>query len=394
MATKAGVGISINRKPKLAIQEAYDEAKKAVGDSKINFAFLYSTIGYKQDSLISSFNEVVGSVPMCGCSTAGVLGNEKTDESNFAISMMLISSDEIRFQPVMKTGLKEDSFGVGSDIASSVNNILKDDSFAVIALGDGLTINFDRFLSGFEGTVKKKLPIFGGTAGDGWQWKQTYQYCNGEVISNGMVCVVISGKGRIATSVNHGCLPIGNERKVTKSEGNVIYEIDNKPVLDVLKEYAGNDVVDNWSKAVVSLSWGFESPNAMKDAYDQLIIRFMPGKDDEKKCVFLPAEVQEGCSIWMTRRDSEKIVKGIEKLGEEINRQLGGEKPKLVFHFDCAGRGECILSGDIKRKYIDTIRGLIGTNVPTVGFYSYGEIGPVNNINCFHNYTAVLLVIY
>jgi Uncharacterized protein conserved in bacteria len=109
--------------------------------------------------------------------------------------------------------------------------------------------------------------------------KRTYQYCNDRITSDGVACVLLSGTARLAWSVNHGCLPIGGERKVTRCSGNVIYEIDGKPVLDVLKEYLIGDEIDNWNKAVVNLCLGFKASEEMK-GYDEYLIRFMPAKDD------------------------------------------------------------------------------------------------------------------
>ena len=65
----------------------------------------------------------------------------------------------------------------------------------------------------------------------------TYQYCDDEVISDGISYALLSGEARTAWAISHGCIPIGGERIVTRSKGNVIYEIDGKPATEVLKEY-------------------------------------------------------------------------------------------------------------------------------------------------------------
>jgi len=96
---------------------------------------------------------------------------------------------------------------------------------ALFVLSDGLTFNFDRFLDGLEGELNLDhlLPLFGGAAADNWQLKQTYQYYNDNVISDGVSWALLSGNARIAWAVNHGCVSTGVEHKITRCEENIIY---------------------------------------------------------------------------------------------------------------------------------------------------------------------------
>jgi hypothetical protein len=108
----------------------------------------------------------------------------------------------------------------------------------------------------------------------------------------------------------------------------------------------------------------------------------------------IPTEVSEGTSVWVARRDYEKLSKGVERAAEEIKAQLGEEPAKLVFQFDCTARGKAFLREHQKLRLLEALRGRIGPNVPWLGFYTYGEIAPVGKHNCFHNLTVVLTAIY
>ena len=131
------------------------------------------------------------------------------------------------------------------------------------------------------------------------------------------------------------------------------------------------------------------------EGYDEYVIRgLLGGIDDTTGSVTIPAEVPEGTSIWMTRRDSEKLTKGVEQVAEEIKAQLGDNPARLVFQFDCAGRGKAILREQQKLQLLEMLRQQIGPEVPWLGFYTYGEISPIGEHNYFHNYTLVLTVIY
>jgi hypothetical protein len=183
--------------------------------------------------------------------------------------------------------------------------------------------------------------------------------------------------------------------KVTRCEGNIIYEIDGKPALEVLKDYvtvAGTE--EWWTMAVLTFPLGFKVPGFMQD-YDEYIIHaVVGGKDDTTGSLTIPTEVSEGTSIWVMRRDSEKLADGVERAAKEIKTQLGDNPPKLIFQFDCAGRGKIFLREQQKLRLLEKLYQRIGPEVPWLGFYTFGEISPVGERNYFHNYTVVLTAIY
>jgi hypothetical protein len=209
---------------------------------------------------------------------------------------------------------------------------------------------------------------------------------------------LLSGEAHIAWAVNHGCVSVGVEHKVTRSERNLIYEIDGRPILEVLKDYLTDDEIEDAAKVSNTLPLGLEAPGYMQDR-DEYIIRATVaiGKDDATGSldyIGIPTEVSEGTSVWVARRDYEKLTKGVERAAEEIKAQLREEPARLVFQFDCTARGKAFLREHQKQRLLETLRGRIGPDVPWLGFYTYGEIAPVGEHNCFHNLTVVLTTIY
>lgn len=394
MATQAGVGVSHHRNPRLAGQEAAQRALASAGTDRPDFVLMFSTVGYAQPAVLAAVREATGRAPLAGCSGEGIIARGIADESNFSVAVMAIRSDEIRLVNGLETGLKADPAGVGRRIGEAVRAAGSADPAMLIVLGDGLTINFDRFHSGFQETRRGMplLPLFGGVAADNWAFRQTYQYGDDEAVSDGVSWALLSGKALVRSGVNHGCVPIGGRRRVTKAEGNVIFEIDGRPALEVLKEYLLPEEIDNWSKAVINLCLGFRTP-AHIEGYDEFMIRFIPGKDDACGSITIQTEVTEGSEIWMTRRDPEKMANGLADLGRRIRADLGDRPPKLVFQFDCCGRGKVILPEPKKLQLLEDLQQQVGPGVPWIGFYTLGEIGPVGSHDCFHNYTAVLAVI-
>ena len=393
MSTEIGVGISHHRNPLMAGREAVQIALKGGGMEKPDFAFLFATVGYNQEALLKAVREATGGAPLCGCSAEGTIARGEVDESNFSVVVMTISSDELRFYNGLGNGLKADSAGAGRSLGSAIRPELNSDTLALFLFPDGVTVNFDRFLAGLEDQLGLDylLPLLGGASCDNLQMGRTYQYCNDEVVSDGVAWALLSGQARIVWAVNHGCIDTGVEYKVTRSKGNVLYELDGKPALKVLKEFMTEDEIVDWGKAVTNLSLGFKVPGYMNE-YDQYMIRVIQSFDGEADAITLQTEVPEGTSVWMTRRDYEKVAAGIDQLAGRIKDQLGDNPAKVVFQFDCAGRGRAFLRDEQKKWLLNRLQQEI-PDVPWLGFFTSGEISPVGEVNCFHNYTAVVAAI-
>ncbi len=395
MGTRAGVGMSHHHNPKQAGKEAVEQALKTGLIRTPDFVFLFASVGYNQEVLIDAVNRASGGAPLSGCSGEGIISLGEADESNFSVAAMAIQSDELIFKNAYATGLKQNSELCGENMARDLIEGVNSETIGMFVFADGLTLNFDQFKDALEGHLKpdRFIPMFGGLSADNWEMKQTYQYFNNRVLSDGAVCTLMSGKARIAWVVSHGCVPIGAEHEVTRCEGNTIYEIDSMPVLEVFKEYLDEEEINNWSRAVVNLCLGFKAPATM-DGYDEYLIRFMPTKDDEKGCITISTETENGTKFWMTRRDQEKIANGVRNAASLIKEAIGNQTIKMVFHFDCAGRGKVVFRDLQKNQLLKELQDKLGRSIPWIGFYTLGEIGPVGNQNHFHNYTAIISAIY
>lgn len=393
MEIQAGVGISHHRNPVAAGKEAVEKAFAMAKIEKADFVVLFGTVGYNQKLLVKSVREATYGAPLCGCSGEGVIVGDETDESNFSVAVMLISSSTIQFTNGIVTGLEKDSADVGKRVADTVRPEISSKTLGLFLLMDGLKLNFDLFAKKFESHLGQFLPLFGGTSSDNLKYESTYQYCNDDVVSDGVAWALISGQARFAWAVNHGCVPVGVEHKITRCAGNTIYELDNKPALEILKNYTSGVGLESWSQSVVGLTLGFKVSGG-KDNEEYIIRAITGGMDEEKGSITIPTEVKEGTSIWMTRRDHEKIVDGIDKIVKNIKSQLQGNSPKLIFQFDCAGRGKLFFREEEQLQLLKTLRQKIGRDVPHIGLYTYGEICPVQGKNSFHNFTAVVVTIY
>jgi hypothetical protein len=393
MATKAGVGMSHHHSPTIAGHEAA-EALHMAGVSKPDFVFMFATVGYDQRSLLQAVREATGGAPLTGCSGEGTINADDADESNFSVVVMAISSDELRWHNGLTTGLSTDSRAAGQRVAQSLSSDLGADAVGLFVFPDGLTANVDHFLAGLEGSLPgdQFLPIWGGCPIGDFALVQTYQYFYDEVVSDGVAYALVSGEAHPAWAIGLSYVPIGGERTVTRSKGNVIYEIVGKPALEVLQEYLSDPALtENWGRYILTFALCFRAPSYMKD--EEYTFRTIPSLNKADGSINVQTEVQGGTSIWFSVRDKEKTTVGLDRMAQQIKQQLGDAQPKFVFQFDCTARGKTMFRDQEKLTNLRRLRQALGPEAPWVGFYTSGEIGPVAEHNCYHNYTAVVLAL-
>src|ERR671916_319520 len=397
MATKAGVGMSHHHNPNVAGREAAEQALEKAGLSKPDFVFMFGSIGYDQHSLVRTVREITGSVPLAGCSAEGTINGDDADESNFSVVVTAISSDELQWTNGIVSGLEDAPRAVGKQLAQDLLPNLFADTIGLFVFPDGLTDYLEPFFAGLEENLPSDrfLPMWGGGAGNNVSVDEpTYQYCDDEVISGGVSYALLSGKAQAGWAISHGLVPIGSARMVTRSQGNVIYEIDGKPAIEVLKEYLPEGALADdrdWQRYAVSLALTTKAPNYMKD--EEYVVRGVPGVRMADGSIIVQTEVPQGTSVWFSSRDKEKMTTGLDRMAAQIKDQLEGEKAKLVFQFECATRGKMMFRDQEKLQFLRQFRQTVGADVPWAGYYTWGEIGPVEEHNLRHLYTSVVLAL-
>src|SRR5215210_4408708 len=397
MTTSAGVGMSRHHNPNFAGREAAEQALEKAGVAKPDFVFTFASIGYDQRSLVRAVRESTGGAPLSGCSAEGTINGDDADESNFSVVVTAISSNELRWTNGLARGLEDDSRAVGQRIAQNLQTDLSADTIGLFVFPDGLNLTLYDFFAGLEENLPSErfLPMWGGGAGNNFSVETpTFQYCDDEVITDGVSYALLSGKAQASWAISHGLIPLGGARTVTRSQGNVIHEIDGKPAVEVLKEYLPDQALvedRDWMHYAVSLALCFKAPSYMKD--EEYVVRGVPGVRMTDGSITVQTEVPEGTSLWFSSRDKEKMTTGLDRMAAQIKEQLGDAQPNLVFQFECMTRGKTMLREQEKLQLLKQFRQSVSRDAPWAGFYTIGEIGPVEEHNNHHLFTSVVLAL-
>jgi hypothetical protein len=239
----------------------------------------------------------------------------------------------------------------------------------------------------------RDIPIAGGTAGDGGQFKQTWQFQGDRVFSDAAVAIGFSGDFKLGTGVNSGWVPIGLPKKVTRATGNVLYELNGESALNVYERFLGRHA-QKLPAVGVEYPLGLVDPCHERDGSDQLLLRATMSVDRQAGAIRFAGEIPEGSMVHLTCGDRTSILEATEKAARLAIEDLGdGTQPAFVFFYSCMARKTIL--GLRTREEIERIRVYIAPEVPVLGFYTYGEYcrpGP-NRPSALHNETATLSVI-
>jgi hypothetical protein len=387
------VGKSNIGDPKLAGKEAAQKALNKLKGAMPIFALIFATTGYDQDKLLQGINQVIGDIPSAGCSGEGIITQEGSDENSCAVGVMLFSGDKLQLHNYLTKGLKKDSYSCGQALAKEVNAYGKNQNTVLFIFPDSMTANTTEVIKALEDNLETPTVILGGTAGDMLKFKKTYQYHDGKVYTDSISAVCIKGDYEIDWLVSHGCKEIGIKQVATKTDKNLLVEIDGEPAWDVFKEYLPGKPDAMSAEDAFHLCLG--ELHRMKDpCKDQLIIRMPVKLIPETGAIQFSVEIPEGTSIHLTRRDPKIIAEKVINDFRELLKKNKNKKPIAVFQFDCAGRGATIYGDEFNSAVIKPLQAMLDADIPWIGFHTYGEISPLCGKVFFHNFTAVIAVLF
>lgn len=264
---------------------------------------------------------------------------------------------------------------------------LKSDSLkAVLVYSDGLSVNGSELLDGFK-SVLGDTPVMGGMAGDGFGFSKTVQLFN-DTISDGLVIAVgLYGNNLIAaTGVGRGWKPYGPPRKVTKSEKNMVLELDGKPALSLYRMYIG----EHAAKSLPGSGLKFPFAIIEEGKRDIEKIRTLLAIDTTNNSLTFAGNVNEGETVRFCQATHDRLVEGAGDAAHLVAKQINTHQTGLAICVSCVGR-----KGVMAEQVVDEVKlvqQILGPQTALTGFYSYGEFAPRpdSNDSVLHNQTMTI----
>ena len=320
-----------------------------------------------------------------GCTTSGEISPNGVFDDSIQITAIQWEKTVQRVAQTKMTGMQS-SFEAAAGLAKQ----LKADSLrTVLVISDGLNVNGSELLKGFQ-SVLGEIPIVGGLAGDGGAFVKTLQLFNDTVSDNQVIAVGLYGPALItASGALGGWKPYGPPRTVTKSEKNVVFEMDGKPALPLYRMYIG----EAFSKGLPGTGLKFPLAVIEEGKRDVEKIRTLLAIDSKNNSLTFAGNVEEGETVRLCQTNHDRLVDGagaaanlvMDGLSDNKTNQIG-----LALCVSCVGR-KGVMAENVGDE-IKLVQQILGPQTSITGFYSYGELAPRPNTtdSVLHNQTMTI----
>jgi len=298
------------------------------------------------------------------------------------IVLLLLDIDPAYFHLVIK-GADE---GTIKEIAEQIGRsaLMKFKKPAFLVVSGGLAVDGDEIIAGIESACGKGTTIFGGLAADFLRMQRTYVFNNDKLCDYGLLGLILDEeKISLSGMAVGGWKPMGMDRIITKSIGNVVYTIDNEPALDFVSRYAGLKDLDTNNALNFLISSNFQLQLKREDKHP--VMRTPMQANPQDRSIVFAGSLPEGSKVKLCLLPGFEVIEAA--LIEFNNYKKAQPEPDALILFSCAGRQ--LTLGPYVSEEIDGIKNI--WNAPLAGFFCYGEIGRVvSGQHEFHNMTCSL----
>lgn len=295
-------------------------------------------------------------------------------QSEGAAVILLLEINKDYYKPIFRAIGDEGMVEYARSFAGEAVKIYKNPAFILFSTAqsaDGTMIQGETLLRSIEDIAGSDVNIFGGMAGDDITFTGTYVFSNNESTDYGMTALVIDQeKISVSGLAISGWKAVGITRTATKTEDNIIHEIDGQPALELYLRFLGTDIISQADSAtffdVLGIQYPFQIERTNREPMMCTPIRF----DKAQGSLICEANVPQGSKFRFSTPPDFDIIETVIEQAEVLKEQAGTDAEALLI-FSCAGRLSAL--GPLAHQENQGLQQV--WNAPMAGFYTYGEYG-------------------
>ncbi|GIW72933.1 MAG: hypothetical protein KatS3mg102_2475 [Planctomycetota bacterium] len=316
-----------------------------------------------------------------GCSTAGeILGTEVTDGTLTATAVEFASTGVRAVWTELQAAGQSAATG-----ARLAERLAGEQLVHVLVLSEGITVNGSELVRGLRERLPEQVSVTGGLAGDGERFGRTLVVCGGTVRPQAVAAVGLYGERlRVGYGSLGGWDPFGPERTITRAEGNVLYELDHRPALELYRRYLGE-----YAAGLPATALLFPLTVQAEDGTGWLV-RTVLQIDERSGGMVFAGDMPLGARCRLMKANFDRLVDGALGAASRTQQSLGAMRAGLAVLISCVGR-KMVLRQRIEEE-VEAVREVLGSQAALTGFYSYGELSPLlPRARCeLHNQTMTI----
>lgn len=331
--------------------------------------------------LLRSIQEACPHATVVGCSTAGEIAGASVLDNSVVLTCVKFAKTRVRTSAV-QIGQSMSSAEAGAKLA---HELIEDRLCHVFVLSDGVSVNGTELAQGFARSLPPHVALTGGLSGDGTNFQETVVIADGECRTNTVSAIGFYGE---SLQVGYGSLggwdPFGPERVISRSKGNILYELDGRSALALYKEYLGAHAA-NLPAAGLLFPLSLHIPGV-----EHPIVRTILGVDESEGSITFAGDMPTGVLARLMKANFDRLIDGAHNAAELACSALAHGSSELAILISCVGR-KLVLKQRIEEE-VESAQSVLGQQSRLCGFYSYGEIAPFQaETRCeLHNQTMTI----
>ncbi|HWI18703.1 MAG TPA: FIST N-terminal domain-containing protein [Vicinamibacterales bacterium] len=314
-----------------------------------------------------------------GCSTAGqIQGTEVSDEGAIATAVQF---EHTRIKVATAHVTAAGSAAAGAALAAE---LAAPDLVHILIISEGLDINGEALVRGLGERLPATVSVSGGLSADGEHFRETCVLVNGEVQKNTVAAIGLYGaKLRVGCGSLGGWDSFGPERQITKSDGNVLYQLDGQSALALYKRYLGDHAAGLPASGLL-----FPLSLRTRDVSAPVVRTILSVNEADQSLTFA-GDVPIGGYVRLMKANFDRLIDGAVGAGR-VSAEALGTPVDLALLISCVGR-RMVLRQRVEEE-VEGVRDIVGDHAAIAGFYSYGEISPFTpKARCeLHNQTMTV----
>lgn len=322
---------------------------------------------------------------LVGCSTAGEIQDSLVDDDSVGVVVTRFDHSRLVLAVTHSQGA-DDSGAAGERLASQLPH---EGLRAVFVLTHGLAVNGTPLVAALSQGLPAGVPITGGLAGDGDRFDSTWVMVAGQTSPNRMCAIGFYGERlQVGSGCDGGWIDFGPVRRITRSQGNVLHELDGRPALDLYKEYLGR-LSSGLPRTALLFPLSIRSPGEA----DKPVVRSILNVDEQQHSMTFAGDVPQGHEARLMRTSYEDLISSAGQAMAQACAGLSGKEPLLVISVSCLGRR--LVLGERTEEEVEAVMSGARAGSSHIGFYSYGEISPhpAGGFCALHNQSITVTVL-
>jgi len=343
-------------------------------------------LSFKQD--LDAVCKILDSegIQIFGATSSGEFISSEISEGSIAV--MLLDMNPAYFKLMfLETGDSSD-FEIAKQIGKEGKKLFANPAF-ILASGWSNEIDGEEIIKGIEDGFGEGATIFGGMAGDDLTLTGPKAFTLGKSSITGLVALIIDeDKVNISGVATCGWKPIGITKTITKSTGNIVYTIDDKPALDLVMKYLGL-TLDEQPLTNTVFNLGAYYPLQLEREDAPSVMRTAMLGNAEDRSLVCAGNVPQGAKVRFSLPPDFDVIDKVESECKELKDEHAQDADAVIM-FSCVSR--YLSLGVMASEEIERVTKM--WNAPFIGFFSYGEYGKSKRgKHEFHNNTCCVVVL-